>query len=544
MNNTPLPIWGLHLAPQSDKTTFLKHLNAKKAHYTLCSQQQLLQPHLTIRENLHLLGAFYGLENIHNRLNILLTWGNIQEVADQKQLQDVPYDTMLLVNLLGALLPAPKLLIMDDWTGGLSLSAQKRLWQQLQQLPEPQPAQIIYLTAELTPFHFFTFDQIWVEQPHQLWKPAVQPPPSTPPQSKYLFMFDQAPYAQKFLSRLTEEGFSGEITAPPSVLVQCSPPAVADLMFFAGLHCLKVQHVEDIYSLQLAESAGISTEQLLNLWPIAPRPVLTTPQQLTAAWKLAWQEWQRHFRGFMQGANLLFLNLWTLSLASWLFSAVGQIPDDRNWWIIPFIWFSSAGGCLLWGIEAMNRLATKGDFKTSPTADRPFSKLSLIDSIGIHRLTTLLGLWGGQTLILLSHVLSLVAYITLLALPIFNWAELNKDHINFFMALIGLWWLIFLYLFPFTVLLGRLVHQKATAFLLGFITYWATFVALASVWRIPENWQSLTWPLTGFFFAYRHYFFQLPQPVTLPFGIALGTMVFWWGWAIYFFYHRPSFWQR
>ncbi len=114
---------------------------------TFCSWQQLLQSHLTVREQVNFQASFYGdVPQVEGER--LLERSGLNR-ADHKTCYYQPRLENRLLSYVLALLPDPDAILIDDLTRGLSPPAQKQVWQFISSEQALRPRTIIYLTSDI-----------------------------------------------------------------------------------------------------------------------------------------------------------------------------------------------------------------------------------------------------------------------------------------------------------------------------------------------------------------------------------------------------------
>ena len=132
-------IMGLSTVTAGELTVFgvpvQEMTRAHKARIGMVSQENNLDPDITVRENLTVYGRYYGLPaaHVHDRVPELLSFMQLQDKTDARVLQLSGGMKRRLV-IARALIGESELVILDEPTTGLDPQARVLIWRQLLEL--------------------------------------------------------------------------------------------------------------------------------------------------------------------------------------------------------------------------------------------------------------------------------------------------------------------------------------------------------------------------------------------------------------------------
>ncbi|WP_342504940.1 ABC transporter ATP-binding protein [Sporosarcina sp. FSL K6-2383] len=124
-----------------------KHDQAIRQEIGVVFQDSLLDPLLTVKENLAIRGSFYGMTKQERNAAIQ----NVMEIVDVTPLIDRPYGKLSggqkrRVDIARALIHKPQILILDEPTTGLDPESRKNIWETIQQL-QKKTSMTVFLTT-------------------------------------------------------------------------------------------------------------------------------------------------------------------------------------------------------------------------------------------------------------------------------------------------------------------------------------------------------------------------------------------------------------
>lgn len=136
-----------------------KHTLRYRALVGFLGHESMLDASLTARENLHLFGRLYGVNNVKSRADALIERFECAPFADSS-VHELSRGQEQRAGLCRALMHSPKLLLLDEPSTGLDTDARRRLWQTAREHALPGNIVIFsthdHQSAEKTP------DTVWV----------------------------------------------------------------------------------------------------------------------------------------------------------------------------------------------------------------------------------------------------------------------------------------------------------------------------------------------------------------------------------------------
>jgi len=526
----------------------LKAVAQNSTYISLCPQQRLLSSRLTVRENMRLMGVLHGLTE-PERIDELLQLGDLSAQADQL-VYHLPQHLGRVLNLLVALLPQPDLLLIDDVTQGLSRPASRQLCHILHAEQRRHPRTVLFATASLQTAQALS-GEVWLFDGKTV---RAQWPPGTAPTevlktAAYRITLNTSRAAEMFCAGLaTQPDFVRTYRQLDARTVQVlvdHPSRLLWLLQLAGRALLDFQALPQEIDLTLIQLSmgdvalrpSSHTDSAIN--PSQLLPLESVVKNRSMSWvaiaRLAQAEWQTHFRQFWKAGNVLFSSLLLLSL---LLVALQVFSTERWMTWGPMLLLFSSGIGLGFATESLSRLSNVAEAETlfqsarSIGPDRPGSLLALYDLSKIGRRNVLLGLIGGQWLILLSH--------TLVFLLI--WASvlttLTTDPV-WLTASVLYWWLLTLDSLAVAVVVSGLVHRPGWGRWAG----WGSGLVILAVAILMTSNQPLLWlwPYTGFTVALTQLLTE-PSNALAAFGAGVLGTIFLWSLALYSFTRRRSVW--
>lgn len=142
-------------SPQSGEVTWYNDggiLNKSQINRNLgfVHQDSHMDEFLTVLENLHFKGSLYGLKksDVNRRINELHKYLDIDEISNVR-FANLSGGQKRRVDILGALLNNPKLLILDEPTTGIDAEIRADLWKSIEFLRENTDVTIFLITHYL-----------------------------------------------------------------------------------------------------------------------------------------------------------------------------------------------------------------------------------------------------------------------------------------------------------------------------------------------------------------------------------------------------------
>ncbi len=124
-----------------------KHDQAIRQEIGVVFQESLLDPLLTVKENLAIRGSFYGMTR--QERNVAIT--RVMDVVDIQSISNRPYGKLSggqkrRVDIARALIHKPNILILDEPTTGLDPESRKNIWATILQL-QKETGMTVFLTT-------------------------------------------------------------------------------------------------------------------------------------------------------------------------------------------------------------------------------------------------------------------------------------------------------------------------------------------------------------------------------------------------------------
>ena len=512
------------------KTRMLLSLLGRTGRISICSKQNLLQSHLTPRENLQLMASLVGLSG-QERVDELLLTSALGDIADQERVYTLPRPSRRMLGLLIALLPNPNTLLIDDLTAGLSLQAKRGIWQFILAEQKRRPRTILYATSDLEAARFLG-DEIWLLEDGQVRRkwPADEIPDALRASASFAIELKSIKTAQRFradvekLDCVINVRFRGDRVVEALVnegddIVTLTWMAGYDLVGFRSLP-LEVDQLPDGWY-QNGTWKQESNESHEEIDSALQEIDLSLLQMSTAIWQIALSEWRRHFRSFWKAGNLLLTGIWILTALGLIFPLFDNLEHFLRWGSLLLLLSSTM--TLGLGLESISRLTTVGEMDTlfqpaQPSSKiRPLSPMVLFDLTHIGRRGLLVGISFGQFLVLMAHAWPLLFYAYAVSIsfslpPVF-WA-----------ASVIFWLLTASTSLALTVLLSGMIHRPGWGLWLGWLIW---LLAVASS-QLPSSWAPVVWlwPFAGYSAAFGKLLH--PEQILQPLGFALlGTLLTW-----------------
>jgi ABC-type multidrug transport system ATPase subunit len=512
-----------------------------------CSNQELVQPHLTVRENLRFFASLHGLEG-WGRVDELLSQSDLLEYAERMRADLLPRSHLRTLQLLIALLPDPDLLLIDDLTAGLSLPARRKLWQVIKRMQISKPRVVIYATRDLEASRFLADEVWWIEndQIGPVW--LVEDLPALFRASAiYAIDLRSSKTAQKYLEDISDyEPVQNYRLIPPktvevmvrdkSEIITLTWKAGANLAAFRTLP-LEADNLLSQFSVvgmpstspEMFSLPSSKTEKEL-------KPALSSRQVWIAIVEIGRIIWREHFRSFWKAGNVLFSGIFSLTVIQVVLSKSHNLETLLQ--VSPLVLMLSSTMIFGLGLESISRLTTMGGignlFQTvqARNAARPFSLLALVDLTSLRRRDLLAGITLGQLAVVSAH-----------AWPILFW-----ECMLYFVSSISPWLLAAGLLFwlmtsivslALMVLVSGILPIPRWGIWVGWFLW--LFIPLSS-WFLPRDFPILWfWPFTGFSVVLEG-ILDLTK-MWIPFACAcLGTVALCLC-AAQAFYQRPSIWS-
>jgi multidrug/hemolysin transport system ATP-binding protein len=124
-----------------------KHDQAIRREIGVVFQESLLDPLLTVKENLAIRGSFYGMTR--KERNVAIT--RVMDIVDIKSISNRPYGKLSggqrrRVDIARALIHKPNILVLDEPTTGLDPESRKNIWATILEL-QKETGMTVFLTT-------------------------------------------------------------------------------------------------------------------------------------------------------------------------------------------------------------------------------------------------------------------------------------------------------------------------------------------------------------------------------------------------------------
>jgi ABC-type multidrug transport system ATPase subunit len=510
-----------------------RYVDREESRIGLCPAQDLLESHLTGRENMQLVNGLSGRID-QGRIDELLERSQLEEYRNGPRAYELPLPARRTFELLIALLPDPDVLLIDDLTRGMSLSASRKLLQFLRSEQTIHPRTVFFATGELEVAQTLGDEIWWIHEGRvkARWEKGYLPHllQST---SCFLLELKSSQAAREFYEEVRKAAsiHDCQLKDRKSVVVYVKDfQDLVTLTWKAGPR------------LERFSTMAIDMDGLCELFPdfeLGYSPsVIQTPaeslecqrseqrqeNQTTKTLKdyreiqpmlsFAQSEWRRHFRGFWKFFNVIFTLLYSLVML--------EIVVQKGIDLGSFVHF--AYGFLMMvtvfipglGMEGVSRLVGRGQMSTlfqKPElvdARHPLSPLLFYERMGGKRGQIFMGLMLGQFCIHLAHSLSMLLYIYLVWVKFPNAPWLAA-------ASLGIWVMMTITSQALTICLGIKFRRSGWAKWLGWCVSLILFLTgLLLPVNLPLLWL---WPYTGFRAAFER--LALGAFAVVPFCMAI-----------------------
>ena len=529
-----------------DKAHKLLSLLRRSGSISICSRQNVLQNHLTLRENLQLMASLYG-EFDEANLEALVQRGSLSDGAVQERVYTLPLVSRRMLGLLIALLPNPDILFIDDLTSGLSPQAKRGVWNFILTEQKRQPRMIFYVTNDLEAARTLG-DEIWLVEDGEVRRKwlADEIPAALRASASFAIELKSAKAAQKFYTDIKNLEFVSNVRYRGGRIVEVlltEGKAIVTLTWMAGYNLiafrslpLDVDRLSDGWHQDSTGAQQSEFSKSLAQLDIPYRESsLAFNQLMKAIWQIALTEWRKHFRSFWKAGNLLLTGIWILSALSLVVPLFGNWDLFLRWGSLPLLFSSTMS--LGFGLESTSRLTSVGEMNTlfHPARPKsqvnPLSPLALFDLTHIGRGGLLSGIVLGQFLILVAHAWPLLFYAWGVSISFSPSSSLLAASIIF-------WLLTAMTSVSLTVLISGIVRRPGWGYWLGWLL--CLLVVLSS--HLPSRWAPVIWlwPLAGYAAAFEKLLH--PQQILQPLGLALLGTLLSWLFAVSAFRSRSAIW--
>lgn len=485
---------------------------------SFCSYQTFVQDKLSVRENLGLVGSLYALSDTIE-FDRLLEIGQLTELTREKGGQ-LPQVQRRVLAWLMALLPKPRMMVVDDLAKGLSQPAQQSLWQMMRRSLEKMETTVLYVTDDLETVRELG-EGVWFLGEDGVMREVVFPA-GWKTWASYSFTLFNKVDIELFIREIQEEAKILEIPVfydVPSDL--CVRVLVHDAGVMTDFVRATGQWVADFASEPLLLGnlpAGWEAQLVLGQEVTVPTVTVeaqTSHQRWQAVWQVALTEWRYHFRSFWKAGNLIFSALYqTLFL---LMAVQGsQSSPELAPLLLGLALASSALFSTAWLPVVLGRWRLPSQSAYDKASARwlvgaPF----VLVPAGRKRLL------GG---VYLGHFL-LTGVHAILFLGLFSWGYSGTPR-TVLLAFIG-WLLLTGFGLTFGLFVGQRWPWPRQSQIVGPLLYFLLLVSIASLNRLPRaSWPLLWWwPPAGLMDAWEGLFppHELVfSTVAVPLILAIG----------------------
>ena len=485
--------------------SYLVSTFSHKANFVgLCTRQNLLQNHLTPRENLQLTAFLNGYHD-EARIDELLTDSRLLDVADREPVYTLPRLSRQILGLLAALLPDPDILLIDDLTSGLSLPAKRFVWQFIQAEQKRRPRTIFYCTPDLNVISFLG-DQIWLVEDGRVrmkWS-AGEISDVLPGNASFAIELNSLKATKKFRDSVKKLNTAIYDHHPGNCVVEVFVKKAEDIVtltWMAGFDLVSFRSLP-LQVDHLPEGWYQDTNQIQQLKDFSngidhsySETHLSSPQIIRAIFHIALVEWKKHFRSFWKAGNLLLTGIILLEALSLLFINLDNFSRAAS---LPLLLSSALS--LGFGIPTLSQLLKSGEFATLFHASQPqsrtspLSSLTLLDLSLLNRSHFLIGWLFGQFALVLIHSWPMLFYF---------WAiiDIFATPAPVFWGSIVYWGLMASTSLAFTVLLSARLPSPRWGTFVG----WSSWLAIVISSQLPLSWSPFIWlwPPSGYTIAFR-----------------------------------------
>lgn len=511
-----------------------------------CGSQELVHPHLSVRENLRLFAALNGMPGSPDMDEIIARTG-LAEYINGIRADGLPKQALRTLQWAIALLPDPDILLIDDLADGLSLLARRQLWELIASEQTRRPRLIFYATRDLEAVRFLAEEVWWIENGCLAAKLDLSSlPPVFHSAAALAFDFYSPSAAGQFLEKAGRASFvlACRRLSPSSIEVLVSEQyELVTLIWTAGFDLASFRtlslKVDETFSRTINLAVGSSL--LVGDSPASPSingvglARLSARQRWVAIGEVARSTWREHFRTFWKAGNLLFSAIFLLSLIQLVISVEPVSAQFLS--SAPLVLMLASGLVFGLGLESLSRWTALGEtgnlFRSARSRGpgRSFSFLAQVDLTPLRRLDLLAGLTLGHLAVLGAHSWP-VLFFLYAAWEIFASAWLYP-------AVFFLFWLLTaLDALALVVIISGRVTRPRWGLGLGWLLWFVIPVVSWLGRQAPFVW---VWPFAGFSHAFT-LFPDLGQ-AWLPLACTgLGSGILWLG-AVRSFRLRPSLWS-